>query len=409
MRKKPISKQSIVLLAAILFLGCTKISNPETENTLASETLSIINQTFEDDGTEDQGDMLGYDVDLDKTYSIVGSPGYDDLLLTDRGCAYIYSRPGAGSVWSEKTMIKNANAKPLDNFGHHVAISDNYAVAATNDSIYFFKRIFGDFWVQQNAFVPNNLPAEGLSVSSIDIYGDNLIVGHGSRRVNGNNDVGAVYFFKRINNNWVHQNTFFSPNNQRGDRFGSAVSIHGNYAVVGSRGHIQYSTHGGKAYVFMQFLGNWTQQATITAADIQINDNYGCAVAIRGEYAVIGASQESSAGQRKGGAYIFKRNGSTWTQQVKLQSSDGLVNGMFGKAVAINNNYALIGGGGEDHTNRGSIYTFNRSGTSWNFLREDNNPLADRLYFGSKLGMDSLQHYIVGGSHKGAISFGTHY
>ncbi len=388
----------------LLFIGCTKVNTQKLTPSDGTESLGVINQTIPEEGS--QSELFGNDVDVDDVYAVVGDPGYDDLFLTNRGRIHIYGRASTGSTWTERAALKDPNPKVNGNFGYFTAISGNYAVSATYDSIYVFKRTLGDIWVKEAALFPANLAADSLVLSDIDIYGDYIVAGHGSRNINGKQHCGAVYFFKRINSKWAYQSTVVSPNNEQGDRFGSSVSIHGNYALIGSRGNYN-ATHGGKAYVFLQFLGNWNLQATLTSSDVQLMDNYGCSVDLRGEYAVIGASQESSSGQKKGSAYIFKRTGATWAKQAKLLSSDGLVSGLFGKSVAINNNYAIIGGGGNGHINNGAIYTFNRSGTNWNFIRKDNSPSPDLNYFGWKLAMDSTRHYVVG--NFGAISFGTVY
>ena len=49
-----------------------------------------------------------------------------------------------------------------------------------------------------------------------------------------------------------------------------------------------------------------------------------------------------------GSAYIFKRNGSTWTQQQKLTASDGANEDYFGISVSLYGDYALIGAYGDD-------------------------------------------------------------
>ena len=395
----------LILAFALFFGGCSKVDTQKIVTSNVTEVLDNINQTIGDDGAH--SDVFGYDVDMDMTYSIIGDPGYDELFSSNRGCAYIYTRTGTGTQWTEKTRIKNAGGKANDNFGNHVAMHGNYAVTCTNDSIYVFKRFIGDSWVQSAAFVPAGLQPGGLSVSSLDIYGDYIVVGHASRIVGSNNQSGAVYFYKRSNNNWILQNTFFSPDNQAYDRFGSAVSIHGNFAVVGaSRDYA--STRAGKAYVYILFANNWIQQATLTPSFSSASDRYGCSVSLREEYAIVGASSESYSGDNVGTAFIFKRTGSSWAQQVKLNPSAPLSSERFGYAVTLNQNYAVVGNfsyadGG------GSIHVFNRSGSTWNFLRKETNPLSDRQYFASKLASDSLQHFVTGGSYQGAISFGTLY
>jgi len=394
-----------LLIASYLSGACTKIdTQPGVVINTGEESLSVINQTI----TATSGSLLGYDVDMDNTYAIAGDPFHNDLFALHRGKAIIYSRTASGTTWTERATIKNPVGKYNDNFGIHVTIRGNYAASCTNDSIYVFKRILGDNWVQQAALYPKNLSADSLSVSDIDIYGDFLIVGHGSRKVNGKIHSGCVYFFKKTNDKWAYHSTEFSPNNSAYDRFGCSVSIYGNFAVIGSRGDLD-GNHGGKAYAYINFLNNWNMQKDLTAPDVQYMDNYGGSVELRGDYAIIGASQvsksETSPGDNEtGSAYIFKRSGADWTQQAKIVSSDFQPHGYFGASVQINDNYALVGG---DFTHDGAIYTFSRSGTNWNFLRKDMSSVSSANNFGHHLAMDSTRHYLA--ADYGFISFGTHY
>ena len=66
----------------------------------------------------------------------------------------------------------------------------------------------------------------------------------------------------------------------------------------------------------------------------------------------------------QGSAYVFVRNGATWTQQARLFAPDGASNDRFGFAVSIDGDTALIGSPIDD-TSKGSAYVFVRSGTTW--------------------------------------------
>jgi len=389
-----------LLITASLPAACTKVdTEPGVVFNTGEETLNIINQTI----TGTSGGLLGYDVAMDNTYAIAGDPFHNDLFALHRGKAIIYSRSATGTTWTERATIKNPVGRYNDNFGIHVTIRGNYAASCTNDSIYVFKRILGDNWVLQAALYPKNLSADSLAVSDMDIYGDYLVVGHGSRRVNGKFSVGCVYFFKKTNDKWAYHSTEFSPNGEEYDRFGCAVSMYGNFTVIGSRGE-KGGSHGGKAYAYINVFDNWNLQRTLVPNDIQELDNYGGSVDLRGQYAIIGASQQVMYGDNKGKAYIFKREGAEWIQQARILSSDNALYGHFGASVSINDNYALVGG---DLTHDGAIYTFSRSGTNWNFLRKDMSSVSSANNFGHHIAMDSTRHYVA--ADYGFISFGTHY
>ena len=78
-----------------------------------------------------------------------------------------------------------------------------------------------------------------------------------------------------------------------------------------------------------------TQQQKLSASDGATNDRFGRFVSLYKDYALIGAYKDDSD---RGSAYIFKRNGSTWTQQQKLTASNGASDDEFGISVSLYEN-----------------------------------------------------------------------
>ena len=66
-------------------------------------------------------------------------------------------------------------------------------------------------------------------------------------------------------------------------------------------------------------------------------------MALNGDYAIVGANGDDDNGEGSGSAYIFQRNGSSWTQQTKLIASDGAVRQLFGWSVSIGADKAIVG------------------------------------------------------------------
>ena len=73
--------------------------------------------------------------------------------------------------------------------------------------------------------------------------------------------------------------------------FGKAVPISRDYAVVGARQPSSTSLLSpGAAYIFFREGSRWTQQAKLTATTAKnTEDEFGCAVAIDGDYVIVGA------------------------------------------------------------------------------------------------------------------------
>jgi hypothetical protein len=107
----------------------------------------------------------------------------------------------------------------------------------------------------------------------------------------------------------------------------------------------------------------------LVAPDAQAGDLFGNAVAISGDYAIVGAYQEDGGAgdslDRAGAAYIFHRTGdNSWDDGVKLVASDAQAGDRFGVSVGISGDYAIVGareedgGAGDPLSNAGAAYIF---------------------------------------------------
>ncbi len=115
----------------------------------------------------------------------------------------------------------------------------------------------------------------------------------------------------------------------------------------------------------------WTEEAILTpAADPNIQRLYaGDSVSISGDTAVIGAPQSYLNGVEGAGcAYVFTRNGSSWTQQATLVASDPEQYAYFGHSVSIDRDVVAIGSPlstANGQSIAGKVYIFSKSGSTW--------------------------------------------
>jgi MYXO-CTERM domain-containing protein len=138
------------------------------------------------------------------------------------------------------------------------------------------------------------------------------------------------------------------------DRLGGSVALSGETALVGAQ---QHDGLRGAAYVYTRNGASWTLQQKLTALGGEPYDHFGSSVALSGDTALVGAYVAGSTAQ--GSAYVFVRNGMNWTLQQALTTSDGA--NAFGCAVALSGDTALVG----TCSFLGSAYVFVRTGTTW--------------------------------------------
>ena len=144
---------------------------------------------------------------------------------------------------------------------------------------------------------------------------------------------------------WLPQAELTASDGEANDSFGLSVAISGNTALVGCGGKdVGANFSQGAAYVFTSNGSTWGQQAELTASDGAALDLFGSAVALAGNTAVVGAPSKLVGAIAEGGAYLFTTDGTSWTQQAELLSPDGAANdGLGGSAAILPNDEVVVG------------------------------------------------------------------
>ena len=145
--------------------------------------------------------------------------------------------------------------------------------------------------------------------------------------------------------------------------FGSSVAIKGDVAVVGAYGD-DCAAGGwcGSAYVYRFDGAAWNAEARLTASDAAANDVFGCAVAVSGDLAVVGAyGVDCPAGESCGGAYVYRFDGTGWEEEEKLMAADAALRDYFGMSVAVDGDLIVVGANEDDcaaGSDCGSAYVY---------------------------------------------------
>lgn len=324
-------------------------------------------------------------VAVDGDTIVVGRPLEDTAAGTDAGAVYILRRSGAG--WSREARLIASDAAAEDNFGADVAVSGNTVLigAYLNDdagsgsgSAYVFQRS-GVTWSQQAKLVASDAAANDQFGSLVDISGDTMLIGATYDDVGTAVDAGSAYIFQRSGSQWGQNcagaslvcrqsQKLTASDAAAGDRFGDAVAISGETAIVGALFNDVAGADSGSAYIFQRNGATWSQHAKLTAGDGAAGDRFGDAVDIEGETVAIGSYFDDGVGVNSGSVYIFQRSGAGWSQQAKLTASDGHHVDTFGNKVALSGDTLVITANAEDDAgiDSGAAYIFKRSGTTWN-------------------------------------------
>lgn len=136
-----------------------------------------------------------------------------------------------------------------------------------------------------------------------------------------------------------------------GMEYGMAVSISGNYAVVGAPLDSYDATGGsflsqaGSAFILFNDAGTWKPVKKLVAPTRRLIGRFGAAVAVDGQYLVIGASDEDGEFAVQGAAYIFGRDqggAGNWGLIKRIQARTPRATDKFGSAVDISGDYIAV-------------------------------------------------------------------
>jgi hypothetical protein len=144
--------------------------------------------------------------------------------------------------------------------------------------------------------------------------------------------------------------------------FSVALSKDGNTALIGGPDDNGFF---GAAWVFVRSGSKWRQQAMLvgTGAVSSPEEGYSVALSADGNTALIGGPFDRGT---VGAAWVFRRSGSTWSQEAKLVGTKSTGNAEQGTSVALSQNgsTALIGGP-FNNVSMGAAWVFTRTGSKW--------------------------------------------
>ena len=167
---------------------------------------------------------------------------------------------------------------------------------------------------------------------------------------------GAFYVFTGADEAWTEAARAVPEDVSPGEGFGSAVALNGSVALIGAPLRDEGA---GAVYVFSrQADGSWDQTGILRATDGAANDRFGAAVAIRGDLALVGAPNQGSGA---GSVYAFRRSGATWLPEGRLSPRDAGAADRFGTSVALDDGTAFVGAP-EYGANTGAVFTFVHAG-----------------------------------------------
>jgi hypothetical protein len=304
-------------------------------------------------------DSFGRAVALDDPTLVTGAPS-DDTLLPNAGAVWIHTRAEEGT-WSFVVKLNAADAASGDQLGSSVAVEGGTMVAGApfaNDgegAAYVFNRSAGGVWTQSARLEPAGDPGAINFGSSVDLAGNTIVIGAPA------GGTGSAYVFNADGDGvWSQTTELVTSDAEAGDFAGTSVALSGDTILVGASLEDAAGASSGSVYAFVRGGGGaWPQQAKLIASDAAAGDLFGDAVDLVADIAVIGARANDDAGSGSGSAYVFTRSAEDiWSQAAKLNASDATTAALFGASVSFDGSQLVVGAPGA-----GRAYVF--EGPDW--------------------------------------------
>ncbi len=321
--------------------------------------------------------IYGNDVALSDNYFIIAEPGSGSP--SNSGSVHVYSTLTNNLLYT----LLSPSPSSGDFFGVSVAVDGDYILVGeragdsgggNTGSAYIFNAPTGGLIHT----IDNPTPISG------DFFGASVSISGGVAVIGATRDsgVGEAYLYNVATGALLQ--TLVNPTPGGGDSFG-VVAIDGNYAIVGDQGDSDDAFRAGEAYIFNVTTG--TLLHTLNNPTPNSIGNFGSSVDIDGSYAIVGELGDDIVGPASGSAYIY--DVMTGNLLHTLQNPTPTSNEYFGRDVAIDGNYAVVGAYQEDtnFVNSGTAYIYDV--LSGKLLHTINNPIPGAGdFFGQSVGIE---------------------
>jgi len=307
---------------------------------------------------------------------IVGEPANQ----ADPGYVYVYRYQGG--EWVEYTAVISPDASEGDGFGTAIDATDSLvlisAVNGERGTIYVYQTDADGNWSEAGTIEPTEGDAGDRFGSSIARDGDRLVVGAPAAA----DRWGSAYIFEVQDHQWVQvahlegmrpepveETEATEAEGHEGEegeeadeveppvaeRFGSAVGLAGDWAMVGAP---YANQRAGLVYLYHRAEdGTWEQAATLGDFSEE-NDRLGTAIYLTGNEALIGAIGVNGQGAVR--RFLLHDGDDEWTRMASLFAFDGAGQG-FGSGIAADDRHVYVGAPFSDAM-RGVVYRYTRAG-----------------------------------------------
>ncbi|MFK8011132.1 MAG: Ig-like domain-containing protein [Marinicellaceae bacterium] len=328
-------------------------------------------------GDGGQQSFFGRSLSVDGTRAVIGAPG-----MLAHGVVYVFEFDGVD--WIRTARIEAEDAEIRDQFGSAVSLNGDRLLIgnfyeSNNGSFagaaYIFELENGT-WVQKDKFTADDIAGGYAFGISVSLLGDRALIGaRGAKNANGES-VGAAYVFELVTDEWVQIDKLLASDGESNDEFAASVHLDNDRAIIGAAKDDDIDTDSGAAYIFDLSAGTWSQTVKITSSDSLLRSYFGTDIKVDGSRAVISAvSSSDMPGVFSVSTYVYELVGAVWTFSTKLEKSSSNVSS-GGYSVDLSGDTIVVG-------SIDSVYVFKNLAGIWS---ESDNLVSSDFENGDQFG-----------------------
>ncbi len=337
----------------------------------------------------DQYDLFGESVSISGNDILIGSSG-DDSSVDGIGSCYLYKWNGLGY---DEYKITASDRDEKDYLGNAVSISNNIiAVGAYGDKDHgqWTGSAYVYHWSNDEYTEYKLTASDGRERMQ---FGHSISVSNNNVAIGTYDETGGAYVYRWNGFEYI-EFSLTSSDKMPTDYFGNSVYISGDTVVVGAESYgdgylAQYAT--GQAYVFKWNGVEYEEIYILQASDGEPVTKFGHSVCISNNNIVVGSNWRDDFGHQSGAAYVYRWNGNTY-DEYKLTAYDAVEYDYFGETVAISGNFVAVGsiGSSNDKGNQaGSVYVYRWNGETYDeVVKLAATDVQEYAHFGSSIAID---------------------
>lgn len=221
-------------------------------------------------------------------------------------------------------LIPEKASNNTESFGHAIDFSGNFAVvgapqsdtARTSSGVVYVFEFDGAAWNKVASLAPSDHKLYHNFGLEVKFVGDHILVGDPTHEIDAVR-VGAIYMFEKPAEGWhdMVQTSIITSSDSRCRNLGSSLDVHDNTVLAGAPYSLNNTgENSGAAYIFELQAGGLVEIARLSTSHT-LSSRFGSAVALRNNIAVVAASEETEATHtRAGSVYVFEKStASPWT------------------------------------------------------------------------------------------------